>query len=151
MEIDVKQAGEVGFLVLFMLMFVMVLNAFYPSDFSIFGSDLLIEPIKVDAVTIGGWVAILGVATALGFFTSGNSLYIAVTAIILGFCVFLYPIFVYMIDIFTLGMFNYPNYNIHKETPILLLLIIAIPASAVIFYLIFDLITSALHSAVGGD
>ncbi|GAG70312.1 unnamed protein product [marine sediment metagenome] len=56
-----------------------------------------------------------------------------------------------MIDIFTLGMFNYPNYNIHKETPILLLLIIAIPASAVIFYLIFDLITSALHSAVGGD
>ena len=151
MEIDVKQAGEVGFLILFMLLLTLVLNAFYPSDFSIFSSALLIEPIKFDGVTIAGWVAIITVSGVVGFFTSGSAIYVAVTGLILGFCLLFYPIFVYMIDVFTLGMFNYPNYDIHADTPLLLLLIIAIPASAVIFYLIFDLITSALHSAVGGD
>ena len=52
MEVNVRQAGEVGFLILFMLLFTIVLNAFYPSDFSIFSSDLLLEPIKFDVVTI---------------------------------------------------------------------------------------------------
>ncbi|GAG66259.1 unnamed protein product [marine sediment metagenome] len=151
MEIDVKQAGEVGFLVLFTLLFAMILNIFYPNDFSIFSSDLLISPIKFDAVTIGGWTTIIIAGGAVGFFTSGNSLAVAITGLILGLCVFIYPVFVYMIDVFTLGMFSYPNYEIHQDTPILMLLLIAIPASAVTFYLVFDLITSALHSAIGGD
>ena len=151
MEIDVKQAGEVGFLIFFALLFTLILNAFYPNDFGIFDSDILVSPIALDAVVIAGWIAIITVAGAVGLFTSGNSLYVAITAIILGFIVFLYPIFLYMIDVFTLGMFNYPNYEIHADTPLLFLLIIAIPSSAVMFYLVFDLITSALHSAVGGD
>lgn len=151
MEIDVKQAGEVGFLILFMLLFTLILNAFYPSDFSIFSSSLLVEPLKIDLATITGWGVIIGVGAAVGFFTSGSALPVAITGLILGFLVTLYPIFLYMIDIFTLGMFSYPNYQIHQDTPILLLLVIAIPASAVIFYLLFDLVTSALHSAVGGD
>ena len=151
MEIDTKQAGEVGFLIFFVLFFALILNVYYPEDFSIFSSDLLVSPIKFDAVTIGGWTAIIIAGGAVGFFTSGNSLAVAITGLILGLCVFLYPIFLYMINVFTLGMINYPNYQIHQDTPILLLLTIAIPASAVTFYLVFDLITSALHSAVGGD
>lgn len=151
MEVDTKQAGEIGFLILFLLLFTLVLNAFYPSDFGIFGNDWLIEPIKIDAVTIAGWITIIGVAGAVGFFTSGNALAIAISGIILGFCLVLYPIFVYMIDIFTLGMFNYPNYQIHQDTPIILLLFIAIPSTAFIFYLIFDLISSALQSGATGD
>ena len=151
MEIDTKQAGEVGFLILFALIFATILNAFYPSDFSIFDKNLLLSVIELDAVKIGGWIVALGIAAAAGLLTSGRSWDIAVIGIILGFVVYLYPIFVYMIDVFTLGMFSYPNYQIHEETPIIMLLIIAIPASAVMFYLMFDLITSALHSSSGGD
>lgn len=151
MEIDVKQAGEVGFLIIFALLFAIVLNAFYPSDFSIFTSDILVHTLEIDEVTIAGWVAILTVGATVGFFTSGNAFQLAIVGLIMGFCVYLYPIFIYMIDIFTLGMFSYPNYDIHQDTPIILLLFIAIPASVVMFYLLFDLITSALHSATGGD
>lgn len=151
MEIDTKQATEFGFLILFMLMFVVVLNVFYPSDFGIFNSSLLITPLRIDAVTIGGLSVIVGVGAAVGFFTSGSAVQVAVIGIVLAFCLVLYPIFVYLIDIFTLGMFTYPNYQIHQETPIFLLLFIAIPATAVIFYLLFDLVTSALQSGVTGD
>lgn len=151
MEIDTKQAGEIGFLILFVLLFTLILNAFYPRDFSIFSNALLLEPIKFDLATIAGWTAIIGVGAAVGFFTSGNAFQVAIAGIILGLCVLFYPIFVYMIDIFTLGIFNYPNYEIHTDTPIILLLFIAIPATFGIGYLVFDLVTSALHSTVGGD
>jgi len=151
LEIDTKQASEVGFMILFMLLFALILNVYYPNDFGIFNTSILVDPIRFDAVTVGGWIGIVVAGGAVGFFTSGNSLAVAITGLILGFCVALYPIFLYMLDVFTLGIFSYPNYEIHQNIPILLLLFIAIPASAVMFYLIFDLITSALHSAVGGD
>ena len=151
MEIDTKQASEVGFLVLFVLIFTLILNAFYPRDFGIFENDLLISPIVFDTATVAAWVVIIGVAAAAGLLTSGNAFDAAIVGLVLGFCIFLYPIFLYMIDVFTLGMFSYPNYDIHQDTPILLLLFIAIPASAITFYLVFDLVTSALHSATGGD
>lgn len=151
MEIDIKQAGEVGFFVMFSLLLAIVLNVFYPNDFSIFTSDILVNTLEVDETTIGGWIAILTAGAAVGFFTSGNSFQVAIVGLVLGFCVYLYPIFIYMGDVFTLGMFNYPAYDIHKDTPIVLLLLIAIPSSALMFYLLFDLITSAIHSSSGGD
>lgn len=149
MEIDTGEATKLMIFIFTILALVIVLNVFFPNDFSLFTNDLLLQPIRFDVITIGGWIAILGVGGAIGFFTSGNAYDVAIVSLILGLCVMFYPIFVYIGNILTLGMFTYPNMDMHQEVPLIFLLLIAIPMSVGIVYLIFDLITSAIHSSAG--
>lgn len=149
MEIDTEQSAKLVMLIFVILVLVIVLNTFYPEDFGIFTSELLFSPIEFDAVVIGSWVAILGGGALVGFFTSGKSFDIALTGLILSLVALFYPIVVYILNVLTLGMFTYPNMQIHQELPLILLLIIAIPMSVGIGYLVFDLVTSALHSIAG--
>jgi len=151
MEIDTEEATKLMIFIFTILALVIVLNVFYPNDFGIFSTDLLLNPIRFDTATILGWTGIITVGGILGFFTSGSSLQIAIIGLLLGFCVLIYPIFVYIGNILTLGMFTYPSMDMHKEVPLIFLLLIAIPMSVGIFYLAFDLITSAIHSSTGGD
>jgi len=149
MEIDTTSAFRFGFIVFAILLIALALNVFYPDDFSIFGKDILVSPLSLSPVQIALWIGAISIGGAIGFFTSGKSFDIAVSATIMGFLVFLFPLFLYLFDIITFGLSSYPNYQIHQEMPIIILLIMAIPLTAAFFILTLDLVSSAIHSSAG--